>query len=487
MMSSSSPARKIKVLCCTANIGNQEPDVESLNAWIPKNGRIDQVVDNQQYPLGGLGDEMRKKFQGMVHALVVEANENGEVQLGDDSTGDDDDEAEDDNTNLPRFDIIAIGMQEATFELPDEKRGLILKNVKKVKDVVGSSDYKESKSNFGGTIGDYVKGEKEKVLKKLLSKSSSVKSSKQSDHDESKPNDAKTKNDSDRLMPINEPASTKNLLVETNLEDEDTRFLHLMLSNHLPSYTRAVSYQRGQMRLLVFYNEPEITLDVLGVKAQNTGVAGLANKGGIVAECNVNSGTRISFLSAHLEAHEGISKYNMRCSTLADILRGTSSSATDFGCDVSLSSHFCFVMGDLNFRTRLPVYEPGSEKYIEEAHNLVKSENWRMLNECDELSKALKKKDCLVGFQTPECNFPPTFKVLRNDGYAYNPKRSPSYTDRILHKGNHLLSNRIEVLAYGPIDHFTTSDHKPMRGAYDLQLNIPLRWRPVLVRGNKSI
>jgi hypothetical protein len=132
------------------------------------------------------------------------------------------------------------------------------------------------------------------------------------------------------------------------------------------------------------------------------------------------------------------------------------------------------------------MYEPGSEEHIKHVHQLTRNHDWNMLNECDELSMALSKKDCLVGFTTPQCEFPPTFKVHRQTGYTYNEKRSPSYTDRILHKANHLMSSRIETLAYGPIDNFTSSDHKPIRGAYSVQLNDPLKWRPVLVYNSKS-
>jgi hypothetical protein len=32
---------------------------------------------------------------------------------------------------------------------------------------------------------------------------------------------------------------------------------------------------------------------------------------------------------------------------------------------------------------------------------------------------------------------------------------------------------------YEPVDDFTTSDHKPIRGAFDIQLNEKLQWRPV--------
>jgi hypothetical protein len=65
------------------------------------------------------------------------------------------------------------------------------------------------------------------------------------------------------------------------------------------------SYQRGEMQLVILVHRNNVAAEVIQVSAQNTGRAGLANKGGIVAELLINGTTRISFLTAHLEAHEG--------------------------------------------------------------------------------------------------------------------------------------------------------------------------------------
>lgn len=97
--------------------------------------------------------------------------------------------------------------------------------------------------------------------------------------------------------------------------------------------------------------------------------------------------------------------------------------------------------------------------------------DWRTLNRFDELSNALQAKDCLVGFRTPYCNFNPTFKVARGDGYRYSIKRSPSYTDRILYRIGDQLNPALGILLYEPVGTFRSSDHKPVRGAFDIQLN----------------
>ena len=86
----------------------------------------------------------------------------------------------------------------------------------------------------------------------------------------------------------------------------DTRTLHYLFEKQLPSYKRSLSYQLGQMRLVVYTRSPGIEVELLGVKYEPTGKHGLANKGGIVSEILVNKTTRLSFLTAHLEAHVSI-------------------------------------------------------------------------------------------------------------------------------------------------------------------------------------
>jgi hypothetical protein len=446
---------KIKVLVCTANMGNEAPNVESISEWIPNDGDTKAVLQNQRYPVRASSTEKKLTSNALCETLedVCLAETPNKIEENNDGNNGVDNEDE-------NFHIIAIGMQEATFESSKTRvNSKVIQRIQQVTTAVeqvtkDQNNNKERKFNF----------------KKWASELASKK---------------------DEYFPS---STDRNGHFEPKKEDHDydksqgdTHLLHQILSDRLPSYTRAVSYQRGQMRLMIFYKKDKISLNVLGVKAQNTGKAGLANKGGIVAECDINSGTRISFLTAHLEAHEGLSKYKTRCSTISDIFRGTVSNLANSYCDVSMTSHFTFAMGDLNFRTRLPHYEIGSDEHLKAAHIVAEKEDWDTLNEHDELILALRNKECLVGFLTPRCDFPPTFKVERKDGYSYISKRSPSYTDRILYKANHNMSQMITLQSYGPIDHFTTSDHKPIRGAYEIQLNNRLKSRPILTRKCEEI
>jgi len=226
------------------------------------------------------------------------------------------------------------------------------------------------------------------------------------------------------------------------------------------------------MRLVVLVRK-ELSRLVTKIETlgENTGIAGVvANKGGIISTLTIAGKTRLSFLTAHLEAHEGKEHYKNRCSNLAEILSG----AKKGSLDASVTSHHMFAMGDLNFRVALPPPE-GREKWEGEVHrakvgSMVDDQKWEELNHADELHSALKKGDCLAGFQTLQCNFHPTFKVHRELGFKYQEKRTPSYTDRILWKSAHGLSDDVRPLLYEPVSDYATSDHKPMRGAFSITM-----------------
>lgn len=417
--------RELQLLVCSANLGNEQPDDDSLADLIPEDGRCKQVLKTPQtYPIRTIQEES-KLNDGDSHC-----NGDGETSSFDDYESTD------------QFDIIVIGFQESTFDIPKDSVGNIRVSVPVVRPIV--------------QIGLKNLNKARKAVTKGVTLASTQ------DH-------TKTK---------------RPFIIKPDEWSGGSVVLHKMLEARLPSYEHIVSFQRGEMRLEVFSNQ-QIDVKVLRVTAQNTGRGGLANKGGIVTELLVNGGTRLSFLTAHLEAHEGASKYATRCSSLTNILAGTSETSAD---DVSLTSHFSFVLGDLNFRTELE----GSADMPEDDHkaivrDLVAKNDWHTLNKSDELHRALRQKDCLGGFQTLFCNFPPTFKVERKMGYSYVEKRRPSYTDRVLWKAGHELEKCVRPLIYEPIETFASSDHKPIRAAFAVDLNAPNQLRPRLTRRNSVI
>lgn len=418
------PDNELQVLVCSANLGNAQPDTASLEHWIPADGRcLDVLQLPPKYPLKPSPD-------GTDPAPFNEK----------------------DYSDFDQFDIIVLGMQEATFDPP-----------------VSSS--KSSPYRTGSTEFIKIDTEHSRVRVKIPVVSPIVSKSVQ-----------KTVRGVSALTANRDYTKRTTQLFDIDMTDWSggTEVLHKLLGARLPSYKRLVSFQRGEMRLEIFVHVGQLVrVDVVKVSAQNTGRAGLANKGGIVAELLIDKRTRLGFLTAHLEAHEGLQKYQHRVSTIGDILSGTREKLHD----VSLSSHYCFVMGDLNFRTELPQEEYESEEdHKAKVRKMVEDKDWDGLNQIDELHRALRNKDCLVGFQTMQCNFPPTFKMERAPGYAYIDKRRPSYTDRVLWKTGHLLTGGIRPLVYEPIDNFASSDHKPVRAAFAVDLNKPLKMRPRMAR-----
>jgi hypothetical protein len=468
---------KLRLLICSANLGNAPPDGDALADWIPPDGRCRDAF----FSSSGNGPRPPPP--------VVVVNR----QRNHGSGGDDDDETallhieedfEEYRDETEQFDLIVIGLQESTFDPPandDSERngggfvGATGKKITALTNLATSRDYIAKKSSTvsscGGVDSAAANGNDDDDDGGEISDDKKVASNK--------------KEASLGHLPMLSPKDFVRVADKVIPKDQwmgGTHVLHAALDEHLPGYERIVSYQRGEMRLEIFRHRVRLRrAEVLGVAARNTGRGGLANKGGIVAELLVNGTTRLSFLTAHLEAHEGASKYRTRCSTVADILGGTKQQHKLH--DVSLTSHFSFVMGDLNFRTELPDGDQMSdEEHGRAVRELVAARDWAALNDIDELHRALRQKDCLVGYRTLPCNFPPTFKVERRAGYHYTDKRRPSYTDRILWKANHELDDRARPLLYESIGNFASSDHKPVRAAFSIELNEPFAFRPKMSR-----
>jgi hypothetical protein len=185
------------------------------------------------------------------------------------------------------------------------------------------------------------------------------------------------------------------------------------------------------------------------VKAENTGIGRVySNKGGIVVQFTIRQ-TRLAFFTAHLAAHEGESHYQTRNADVKEILRGCKPSSKAVPphlagiYDASLACHHMFVMGDLNYRTRLPETfaadtgllssssSAADKKKAEHAAtvqrilDMVQAGDFQTLYSYDELSAGIRKKEVLCNFQTLPCHFNPTFKMLRAEGFQYKQQRVP--------------------------------------------------------------
>eukprot|EP00934_Nitzschia_sp_Nitz4_P008847 Nitzschia sp. Nitz4//scaffold124_size66437//58765//65003//NITZ4_006121-RA/size66437-processed-gene-0.51-mRNA-1//-1//CDS//3329534582//8837//frame0 len=257
------------------------------------------------------------------------------------------------------------------------------------------------------------------------------------------------------------------------MENRNTSFLRQMVQGVLgDAYFQIADEQRGQMRLHLWAMR-RVAKEVKDVKINgaNTGIGNvLANKGGIAMTVHWKN-TRISFVSAHLAAHEGESYFINRCENIRSILRESKTFETSSLLDVATSSHHTFFFGDLNFRTKMGEDHTVSTDDRKLVDDLIELKDYGTLYGFDELQEGLAKEALLVGFETPPCDFPPTFKVERQAGIHYKEQRTPSWTDRILYKSSEGLSKHLKSITYEACPDFATSDHKPIRGTFTLLPN----------------
>jgi len=228
-------------------------------------------------------------------------------------------------------------------------------------------------------------------------------------------------------------------------------------------------------------------------------------------------GTSFAFISCHLTAHEGVRNCEMRNASVKEILGGVRAGDTRF--DISGQRHHVFWMGDMNYRLTsdptLPRASKRNESVSEEelrkfrgeydelekeneeetgehavtehrqkVYELLCKNDWKHLLQMDELNREIKDNRALKGFTALTPNFPPTFKRIRDMSIAnpasditqdkiseyYHPKRCPSYTDRILHRSMPLFEGNLSTESFVSFEPITSSDHKPVRGSFTLNL-----------------
>lgn len=228
-------------------------------------------------------------------------------------------------------------------------------------------------------------------------------------------------------------------------------------SNTNDLYDLVQEYQRGQMRLYLLVRKVLVPhISQVQVKAENTGIGGVYhNKGGIMVHVCLGQ-TRLTFLTAHLAAHEGSTQYKSRNDHVREILRGARPQPKHLQWqDASIVSHHMFVMGDLNYRLRIPSSDiadaisdddagknnksggdggssPTSHKSssnhkddVAAALKIINEGDFAKLYSYDELWAGIQKKEVLCQFQTMPCHFSPTFKVQRTKGFQYKTQRVP--------------------------------------------------------------
>ena len=106
---------------------------------------------------------------------------------------------------------------------------------------------------------------------------------------------------------------------------------------------------------------------------------------------------------------------------------------------------------------------------LERVKELIKSDNLEELLTYDQLRNQINQGDVFISFLEGRITFKPTYKYdLGTDVYDTSDKaRIPSWTDRILWKGEH-----IECTFYRCHNEYKFSDHKPVLAMYSAGMKV---------------
>ena len=278
----------------------------------------------------------------------------------------------------------------------------------------------------------------------------------------------------------------KNVGIGTKVSNlfENRSVLHFqnMYSNHLKDcgFTSVATTNLGEMRLFVFAKS-DITKDITAVESAEscTGLGHvMANKGGILTSFRYKDYS-FAFVSSHLAAH--MQHFDKRNQDIWEIVR--EARTADKKVDALVQHDFIFWMGDLNYRVDLntPRGEPmppkkgeAHKKHWLEAKGLVDDKMYTQLLEGDQLKREQQAGMIFHEFIEAPIAYKPTFKVQRLKGTTYKEQRSPSYCDRILWRTQPYLREKKAPVVPEKVEDLpiiSTSDHKPIRGVYKINLN----------------
>ena len=240
-----------------------------------------------------------------------------------------------------------------------------------------------------------------------------------------------------------------------------------------------------EMRLIVLVHKDHAQHASAVETAQSaTGLGHVyGNKGGVVCKLNLY-GTSLCFTSCHLAAHEAERFMLRRNDDVAEVME--EALVGNHKLDIASQFHHSFFMGDLNYRVNFGITGPEKgqralttkeekKAHWDEAHKLVEEEAWDTLFDNDQLLDQQRQRKVFVGWtdtlRAPEATrFRPTFKVGRHHTREqYNPKRTPSYCDRVLHRSLPCYEGNLKLTMFESNPQLTTSDHKPVHAAFEVQ------------------
>ncbi|KAK4603902.1 hypothetical protein RGQ29_012418 [Quercus rubra] len=196
----------------------------------------------------------------------------------------------------------------------------------------------------------------------------------------------------------------------------------------------------------------------------------LGNKGAVSVSMSIE-GTSFCFIAAHLASGEKKGDEIRRNHQVSEIFRRTSfpqAAKTDNSSPpLNILAHDqIFWFGDLNYRLCL---EDSS------ARQLIKKQDWKALQEFDQLRREQKDARVFQGWQEGDIDFAPTYKYSSSNHNRYSgglpskageKQRTPAWCDRILWYGR-----GIKQISYFRSES-KFSDHRPVSALFSTQVKM---------------
>ncbi|WCJ20875.1 Type I inositol polyphosphate 5-phosphatase 5 [Euphorbia peplus] len=196
----------------------------------------------------------------------------------------------------------------------------------------------------------------------------------------------------------------------------------------------------------------------------------LGNKGSVSVSMSID-GTSFCFVAAHLASGEKNGDEGRRNHQVSEIFRRTSfprSSKDDYNPHplTILGHDRIFWFGDLNYRL-----------YLQDnlARCLIKQQDWKSLQEFDQLRKELEDGGVFQGWREGNIEFAPTYKYSTQNSNRYSgglpnrigeKQRTPAWCDRILWYGK-----GVKQLSYFRSES-KFSDHRPVSALFSIPVEV---------------
>lgn len=240
-----------------------------------------------------------------------------------------------------------------------------------------------------------------------------------------------------------------------NADYTKSSFWETMVTDCLNQYEEKYLLLRVEQMsslLILFFARSDRAYNIkeVGGSTKKTGFGGITGNKGAVAIRFDYGATSFCFVNTHLSA--GASNIDERRNDYNNIYRNIT-----FPRSKTIPHHdSLFWLGDLNYRITLTNDEVRRELRAQKDGYIDR------LLQYDQLTQEINEGVVFQGFKEPTLQFRPTYKYdYGTDNYDTSEKaRTPSWTDRIIYKGENL-----HPLAYSDAP-LKISDHKPVYAAY---------------------